>query len=105
VQTVWGLCVGQSSQGQARSQPNSVGMGWSGEAGQSIVLAGVRGPGTVDQMEQVVSESAVVYEGGTADSPGRRTGARDGGVGGAGRARARRGRRRRVGLAGVCRTR
>src|SRR5256885_8106047 len=70
--------------------------------GQSIVLAGVRGPGTV---EQVLSESAVVGEGGTVDSPGRRTGARDGGASGAGRARVRRGVRRRVGLAGVCRTR
>ena len=49
--------------------------------GQSIVLAGVRGPGTVEQVEQVVSESAVVGEGGTVDSPGRRTGARDGGAG------------------------
>src|SRR5438046_3159716 len=73
--------------------------------GQSIVLAGVRGPGTVEQVEQVLSESAVVGEGGTVDSPGRRTGARDGGAGGAGRARVRRGVRRRVGLAGVCRTR
>ena len=38
-----------------------------------------------------MSESAVVGEGGTVDSPGRRTGARDGGAGGAGRARVRRG--------------
>ena len=59
--------------------------------GQSIVLVGVRGPGIVEQVEQVVSESAVVGEGGTIDSPGRRTGARDGGAGGAGRARVRRG--------------
>jgi hypothetical protein len=44
----------------------------------------------------------VVDEGGTVDSPGRRTGARDGGAGGAGGARVRRGRRRRAGLAGVC---
>ena len=73
--------------------------------GQSIVLAGVRGPGTVEQVEQVVSESAVVGEGGTVDSPGRRTGARDGGAGGAGRVRVRHGIRRRVGLTGVCRTR
>src|SRR2546421_2289136 len=64
--------------------------------GQSIVLAGVRGPGTVEQVEQVLSESAVVGEGGTVDSPGRRTGARDGGAGGAGRARVRRGVRRRL---------
>jgi len=42
--------------------------------GQSIVLAGVRGPGTVEQLEQVVLESAVVGDGGTVDSPGRRTG-------------------------------
>jgi hypothetical protein len=52
-----------------------------------------------------VSESAAVDEGGTVYSLGRRTGARDGGAGGAGRARVRRGIRRRVGLAGVCRTR
>ena len=52
---------------------------------QSIALVGVRGPGTVEQVEQVVSESAVVGEGGTVDSPGRRTGARDGGAGGVGR--------------------
>ena len=52
----------------------------------------------VEQVEQVESESAVADEGGTADSPGRRTGARDGGAGGAGRARVRRGIRRRVGL-------
>ena len=51
-----------------------------------MVLAGVRGPGTVEQVEQVLSESAVVGEGGTVDSPGRRRGARDGGAGGAGRA-------------------
>ena len=56
-------------------------------------------------MEQVLSESAVVAEGETVDSPGRCTGSRDGGAGGAGRARVRRGVRRRVGLAGVCRTR
>ena len=59
----------------------------------------------MEQVEQVVSESAVVGEGGTADSSGRRTGARDGGAGRAGRARVRRGIRGRVGLAGVCRTR
>ena len=76
-----------------------------GRGGQSIVLVGVGGLGTVEQVEQVVSESAVVGEGGTVDSPGMRTGARDGGAGGAGRARVRRGVRRRVGLAGVCRTR
>jgi hypothetical protein len=56
-----------------------------GEAERSIVPAGVRGLGTVEQVEQVESESAVVDEGGTV---GRRTGARDGGAGGAGRAKA-----------------
>jgi hypothetical protein len=71
----------------------------------SLVRGKLRGAGTVGQVEHVLSESAVVGEGGTVDSPGRRTGARDGGAGGAGRARVRRGVRRRVGLAGVCRTR
>jgi hypothetical protein len=97
VQAVW------SGAGPGRSH-----LGWdrrSGEAGRSIVLASVRGLGTVEQAEQVVSESVVVDEGGTVDSPGRRTGARDGGAGGAGRARVRRSRQRRAGLAGVCRTR
>ena len=42
--------------------------------GRSVVLVGVRGPGTVEQVEQVESESAVADEGGTVDSPGRRTG-------------------------------
>ena len=49
----------------------------------------------MEQVEQVESESAVVDEGGTVDSPGRRTGARDGGAGGAGRARVRHGNRRK----------
>jgi hypothetical protein len=75
VQTVWGLCVGQSSQGQARSQPNSVGV--NGQTRRTVDSSGRRtGAGTVEQVEQVVSESAVVGEGGTVDSPGRRTGAR-----------------------------
>ena len=60
-----------------------------------IVLVGVRGLGAVEQVKQVESESAVVGEGGTVDGPSRRTGARDGGAGGAGRVGVRRGRRRR----------
>ena len=100
-----------STQRQARFQPNSVGV--DGPARRTVDSSGrrtgarasVRGLGTVEQVEQVESESAMVGEGGTVDSLGRRTGARDGGVGGVGRARVRRGVRRRVGLAGVCRTR
>jgi hypothetical protein len=59
-------------------------------------------------VEQVVSKSAVIDEGETVDSSGRRTKARDSRADGADRvdgARVRRGRRRRAGLIGVCRTR